>query len=50
MATYKAKEIKLNPKKAIVIKWPKEKNKMSASEYKKAGDKLYQDRKDERKR
>ncbi|WKB79920.1 GLPGLI family protein [Cellulophaga lytica] len=50
MATYKAKEIKLNPKKAIVIKWPKEKNNMSVSEYKKAGDKLYQDRKDERKR
>lgn len=50
MTTYKAKEIKLNPKKEIVIKWPKEKKNMTVSEYKKAGDKLYQDLKDERKR
>ncbi|ADY29565.1 GLPGLI family protein [Cellulophaga lytica] len=41
MATYKAKEIKLNPKKPVDIKWPQNIKTMSKDEYKKAGDEYY---------
>ncbi|MDO6852354.1 GLPGLI family protein [Cellulophaga lytica] len=41
MATYKAKEIKLNPKKPVDIKWPQNVEAMSMDEYKKAGDEYY---------
>ena len=37
--SYYAKEIKLNPKKKIVIKWPKNGKSMTEKEYKEAGDK-----------
>ncbi|WP_435315607.1 GLPGLI family protein [Cellulophaga fucicola] len=41
MISYTAKEIKLNPKKPVDIKWPQNIKTMSKDEYKKAGDEYY---------